>query len=221
MSSIAFTRDEVILALDVLYSVERKRVSASSKEIADLSALLNRLPIHPTENRRADFRTDTGISSQLDRFYRSLSSGRNNENVGALFFEVYFEFEGRIGELHKIAEAIRRNESYYSLRFGSRPENIGFPEGILLGHMYRTIESKASAKFDLADHCEICNLKPELYYLPCGSLLQLHLMISPIDLNGKKSYDSVNFITVCPTCHTALHRICPWRTREDFRTILR
>lgn len=221
MASIAFTRDEIILSLDVLYSTERHRVSANSKEMVDLSALLNRLPIHSAENRRADFRTNTGITAQLDRFCRALSSGKNVGNVGSLFFEVYFEFEGRIGELHKIAEAIRRNEPYYSLRFGNQSEDFGFPEGILLGHMHRTIESQAIARLDLADHCEICSLKPDLYYIPCERLLQLHLIVPPIELNGKKSYGPENFITVCPTCHAALHRIRPWRTREDCGTILR
>ena len=71
MSSIAFTRDEVILALDVLYSAGGQRVSADSEEIVGLSALLNRLPIHPTENRSADFRNARGVTGQLMRFRSS------------------------------------------------------------------------------------------------------------------------------------------------------
>ena len=220
MSSSAFTRDEVILALDVLYSSEMQRVSADSEEIADLSALLNRLPIHPIENRRVDFRTGTGITAQLNRFRRSLFSGINKDNVGPLFFKVNFEFENRIEELHKIAKAIRRNEPYYSLRFGSRSEDIGFPEGVLLGHLHRMIEVRVTAKFDLANHCEICNLRPELCYIPCKGLLQPHLIVPPVDLNGKKKYGPESFITVCPTCHAVLHRIRPWRTRKDCCTIL-
>ena len=221
MSSSAFTRDEVILALDVLYSSEMQRVSADSEEIADLSALLNRLPIHPIENRRVDFRTGTGITAQLNRFRRSLCSGINKDNVGPLFFKVNFEFENRIEELHKIAKAIRRNEPYYSVRFGSRSEDIGFPEGVLLGHLHRTIEVQAAARLCFADHCEICSLKPEICYLPCEGLLQPHLIVPPVELNGKTKYSPQSFITVCPTCHAALHRIRPWRTGEDCRTILR
>ena len=91
MSSSAFTRDEVILALDVLYSSEMQRVSADSEEIADLSALLNRLPIHPIENRRVDFRTGTGITAQLNRFRRSLLSGVNKDHVGPLLFKFNIE----------------------------------------------------------------------------------------------------------------------------------
>ena len=50
MASASFTRDEVILALDVFYSSPKGRVTADSDEIKELSLLLNRLPIHPVEN---------------------------------------------------------------------------------------------------------------------------------------------------------------------------
>lgn len=50
MASASFTRDEVILALDVFYSSQKGRVTADSDEIKELSLLLNRLPIHPVEN---------------------------------------------------------------------------------------------------------------------------------------------------------------------------
>ena len=50
MAGSGFTRDEVILALDLLYSSEDGRISPNSKEMKGLSALLNRLPIHPVKN---------------------------------------------------------------------------------------------------------------------------------------------------------------------------
>lgn len=220
MANESFTRDEVILALDVLYSSEKQRVSPDSEEMVDLSELLNKLPIHPTQNRRSDFRTASGISTQLQRFQRTLLSGNNTNNIGLLFFIINSDFENRHDELHRIAEAIRRNEPYFSSEYGNRQEDSGFPEGILLGHLHREIEARDGAKLELANHCEICSLKPELYYLPCGILLQPHLLISPTELDGKKKYGSEHFITVCPNCHAALHRIRPWRTKNNCGTIL-
>lgn len=76
MASASFTRDEVILALDVFYSSPKGRVTADSDEIKELSLLLNRLPIHPVENRRADFRSPVGITTQLIRFRSSCISGK-------------------------------------------------------------------------------------------------------------------------------------------------
>lgn len=110
MANANFTRDEVILALDVLYSAEGQRVLADSEEMADLSALLNRLPIHPIENRRPDFRNPNGVTQQLALFRSSCNTGNKAPSVGIIFFNIAFEFENRIEELHKIAEAIRRNE---------------------------------------------------------------------------------------------------------------
>ena len=221
MASASFTRDEVILALDVLYSSENGRVYADSEEMAELSALLNRLPIHPLEGRREDFRTASGITAQVYRFQRALITGKNKNNVGLLFFEINLEYANRNDELHKIAQAIRKNEGCFSLEYGNVNEDIGFPEGILLGHLHRAIERRDGVKAPLADHCEVCNMKPELYYLSCGNLLQPHLVISPTELNGKKKYSVDKFITVCPTCHAVLHRIRPWKSNNNCGEILR
>lgn len=221
MASASFTRDEVILALDVLYSSENGRVYADSEEMADLSALLNRLPIHPVKNRRDDFRNTTGITRQINLLRTSLNTGNHNVNLGAMFIEVAVEFSGRHDDLHQIAEAIRRNERYFSAEYGNSAEDTGFPEGILLGHLHRVIEKRDGAKHTLGDHCEICNLKPDLYYQPCGGLLQPHLLIPPVELDGKKKYDAGQFITVCPTCHAALHQIRPWRTKDNCGEVLR
>lgn len=220
MLSASFTRDEVILALDVLYSSEKERVSADSEEIAELSALLSRLPIHPSENRRAVFRNTTGITRQIKLLQSNLRTGNRDPNVGTMFFTVAFEFENRQEELHEIAQAIRRNETCFTGTYGSVSEDIGFPEGILLGHLHQAIENRDGRRYKLEDHCEVCSLKPELYYQPCGNLLQPHLTVSPVQLDGKKKYGTELFITVCPNCHAALHRIRPWHTKDRCEKIL-
>ena len=93
MASASFTRDEVILALDVLYSSENGRVTADSDEIKELSLLLNRLPIHPLENRRADFRNPHGVAVQLSKFRSNCNTGKKDPHLGSVFFDVAFEYE--------------------------------------------------------------------------------------------------------------------------------
>lgn len=220
MSSFRFSRDEVILALDVLYSSKHERISADSDDIKDLSALLNRLPIHPNENRRSDFRTTTGITKQIKILQSNLRTGNRDNHVGAMFFNIASEFENRHDELHEIAQAIRRNEKYFMMEFGDYSEDMGFPEGVLLGHLHRLIETRDGSQYTLSDRCEVCDLKPELYYNSCGAILQNHLLVPPSRLEGNKKYGVNNYITVCPTCHAVLHRIRPWRTKEDCREVL-
>lgn len=221
MASASFTRDEVILALDVLYSSENGKVSADFAEIKELNLLLKRLPIHPLENRRADFRSPTGITAQLMRFRSSCLSGINGQNVGGLFFRVAFEYENRVNELHSIAKAIRNNKEVFVCLFGSPLEENGFPEGILLGHLHNIIEQRDGAKLAIKDHCEVCNSRPALCYRNAGQLLQNHLIVAPTLMNYSKKYRADSFLTVCPTCHAALHRYRPWLIKENCEDVLR
>lgn len=221
MASASFTRDEVILALDVLYSSPNGRVTADSDEITELSMLLNRLPIHPVENRRADFRNNTGIARQIMLYRSSCNTGKRDPNIGSLFFAVAFEYEDRPDELHSIAQAIRKNEAAFASMFGESREDEGFAEGVLLGHLHRLIEQRDGAKLAIKDYCEVCNSRPVLCYRNAGTLLQNHLVIAPTLMDYSKKYRADSFLTVCPTCHAALHRYRPWLTKEDCGDVLR
>lgn len=221
MLKASFTRDEVILALDVLYFSENGRVSADSAEIKELSLLLNRLPIHPLENRRADFRNATGIARQIMLYRSSCNVGKRDPHVGIQFFTVAFEYEDRMAELHSIAKAIRRNEAAFVSQFGAPLEDDGFPEGILLGHLHRIIERRDGAKLVMKDYCEVCNSRPTLCYRNSGQLLQNHLVVAPTLMDYSKKYRADSFLTVCPTCHAALHRYRPWLMKENCEDVLR
>ena len=72
MANVSFTRDEIILSLDVLYSAEGKSLSPASESIKELSAVLNKLPIHPLEKRPDNFRNCVGVSHQIERFERAI-----------------------------------------------------------------------------------------------------------------------------------------------------
>ena len=56
MANTSFTRDEAILALDVLYFADKLRLNKESYEIVELSELLNELPIIPISARGVIFR---------------------------------------------------------------------------------------------------------------------------------------------------------------------
>lgn len=221
MANASFTRDEVILALDVLLQAEGSPLTAHSDSIKELCSLLQELPIHPRENRRADFRNETGVNRQIGLYKTSCRTGKRDPNVGELFFAVAQEFEDNTERLHSIAEAIRRSFSCYDSTFGSPSEEEGFPEGILLGHLHRIIEKRDGKKFAVKDRCLICQLEPELLYQPCGVLLEHHLTVDPVLMDSSKRYREADFITVCPNCHAALHRYRPWLNRDSCASLLR
>ena len=84
MANVAFTRDEVILTLDVLYNSGTPRLNSTSEQIAELSALLQKLPIYSYSFHGEPFRNETGRSRQVYLFKSSLRTGVKDPNVGKL-----------------------------------------------------------------------------------------------------------------------------------------
>lgn len=223
MSNASFTRDEVILTLDVLYSSGDDRLSKSSPAISDLCNILQTLPIHSEVNRPENFRNTDGVSDQIRSFRQEVSGFKGTRwAVGKIFHEVAKEFQGRTNELHEIAVAIRRNKAFFNdFSFGHSEENIGFPEGALLSHLHRVIERRDSIRLSKEKRCAICKISMERIYNNCNDSLDFHLLIPVVQLDASKRYLPENFVTVCPNCHAALHQYRPWRVRENMNDILR
>ncbi len=216
MSNASFTRDEVILALDVLYGNEGVTPKPDSAAIRELSALLHRLPIHPLEVRKEDFRTPTGVQAQIFRYQH-----RYSNMVGTMFYEIDAEFENRHEELHAIADAIRRNVDHFkATAFGDPREGISFPEGTLLEHLHHIVETRDSKSLSPGDRCEICQIDTADIYPSCPNIMAMHLTVPITELDGKRRYGPSHFISVCPNCHSALHLRRPWLTKENCGELL-
>lgn len=222
MSNIRFTRDEVILALDVLYFHGNQRLNSKAPAIVELSDLLNQLPIHKYEGRGRNFRTPTGVLKQILTFQKCCENGERSVQVGKVFFEVATDYSSELDALHEIACAIRKNSPFFDTSpLDSNLESDSFPEGILLGRLHKFIEKRDSAGLVVADRCDICGIKTDEIYRSNLNLLSSHLMVPITQLDGRKRYSDSNYITVCPNCHSALHRSRPWLTKENYRAILR
>ena len=63
-----WTRDELILALNLYINAGRVQLDNNDPRVIELSELLNNLPIHPTELRQAKFRNPNGVSMKLGNF---------------------------------------------------------------------------------------------------------------------------------------------------------
>ena len=222
MSNASFTRDEVILALDVLYFSGEKHLSKNSPAIAELCTLLQELPIHPMKDRPENFRNTVGVSEQIYKFSNERKGiDHKTWKVGTIFHHIADEFSGHEETLHEIAACIRRNYAFLAGRsIGNSDFFNDFPEGALLGYLHRTIEMRDGAALPPAERCDLCQLIVDAIYQPGKSILQRHLTIPPTALDGRKKYTEQDFITVCPNCHAALHRYRPWLERENCADIL-
>lgn len=222
MSNIRFTRDEVILALDVLYFHGNQRLNSKAPEIIELSELLNKLPIHPVKSRGQIFRNPSGVLKQIVAFDSSFRKGNKSVNVGKVFYEVATEYSDQLDMIHDIAQVIKENADVFDeMTFGNNLESESFPEGALLGHLHRIIEKRDSEKFTIGERCMICGINTNEIYNSCSNLMSMHLAVPITKLNARKKYAENDFITVCPNCHAALHQKRPWITIENCDAIIR
>ena len=219
-----WTRDEVILGLDVLISNEGKSLSIDSKAIIELSQLLNRLPLIPISKRNEKFRNVAGVRRQLLTFEWSLRNKKKASHVGQMFYTVFSEYNGNLIELQNIAQAIRRNEiSIHEMGGCIFDETINFPEGNILHSLHRHLEWREGARFQKeSKKCAVCFIQPEQIYgsLAITHFFETHLLVPPIKLSPNLDFINDDFITVCPNCHRMLHQYRPWLSRNRCKEIL-
>ena len=102
-------RDEVILALDLYYSLESGQMSASNPNVIELSKILNRLPIHISRPNEVKFRNANGVNLKLGNFkhYDPDYKGEGLKGGSKLDKEVLNEFYGNRKSLKSIANKIK------------------------------------------------------------------------------------------------------------------
>jgi 5-methylcytosine-specific restriction protein A len=64
----SWTRDELILALDLYFKAGRKWLPPDHSEVVQLSNLLNRLSLHDPTIRETNFRNPQGVAMKFGNF---------------------------------------------------------------------------------------------------------------------------------------------------------
>lgn len=198
MCHIPWVRDEVILALAVVFRSGKKTYPVDSFECQELSKQLNALPILPLDKRSATFRNPNGMSFQLGKLSRVILNLKPIEYMGDLFSQVLLEYPDR-DKLLNIASAIVSNIEFANdISHEFFRKSAVFKEGILLEGIHCYLESKSNA--ELEDHCEICGMFPEAIYISGISftILEKHCLTPPELLSKKTPLNKKNMLTVCP-----------------------
>lgn len=234
-----WTRDELILALDLYLAHEGILPDKKSKEIASLSALLNRLSAKIQPEGSATFRNRNGTYMKLANFRRfdprftsqgkkGLSRGNKDEEV------VWNEFAGDRQKLQKVAEAIRKevdSPTFETTAYDDLDEVSEAPEGRVLTRVHRTrernrklVETKKAKVFRASGKlvCEACDFDFEETYGSRGRMFIEAHHTKPVEGLGEEGKTHIDDLALlCSNCHRMIHVSQPWLSVEELRSILR
>lgn len=216
-----WTRDELILALDLYFSINPLHTNKDNPEIKGLSALLNALPIHRGNARGGNFRNPTGVYMELCNFLRfdPNYSGKGLKRGAKLQEEVWNEFAADLPRLRRTAEAIRQNYQIALLSGDDdrdEAEGAGYPEGKILFKLHKARERSATLTKKKKQRilektgqlvCEVCSFDFNKVYGALGyGFAECHHVLPVSSLPPEYQTKLSDLAIVCANCHRMLHR---------------
>ena len=229
-----WTRDELILALDVYFS----GIAHSPKEpkIAELSRLLKSLPFHGEEKKAANFRSANSVRMKLDNFLSLDPSydGVGLERIAKEDGRVWNEFVDKKSDLKAIALTIREHAKRPQTLEGSGNLELTYaeaPEGRILTQIHvvrernrRLVKAKKERVFEKTGmlECEACGFDFAKKYgeergrgfIECHHNKPLH-SLKPGD---RTRLDDLSLL--CSNCHRMIHVKQPWLELEELILLL-
>lgn len=235
-----WTRDELILALELYMRSPRSPAGITSKEVADLSETLTLLGQRLGKSADATYRNANGVYMKMMNFRRfdptvistgrvGLSRGNKDEAT------VWHEFADNPPRLKAVAASIvaaLRDEKEWSAE--QQPWDDDFaeaPEGRVLTRMHVTrernrklVEKKKSAALSRSGRlcCEVCDFDFAVRYGERGrGFIEVHHTKPVHTLEPGASTRLADLALVCANCHRMIHTSRPWLQLNELREILR
>jgi 5-methylcytosine-specific restriction protein A len=227
-----WTRDELILALDLYVREPSARGSKTHPDVQKLSDLLNRLPIRPGAGIDANYRNPNGVGMKLSNFlrYDPDYEGKGLERGGKLEEEMWNEFADDRKRLAKVAAAIRSNydtDEAEPLAAEAQEEDEEATEGRILTRVHRArernsklIQRKKDQVLKASDRlaCEVCGFDfAETYGSVGEGFAECHHNKPVSELRPGEKTKLSDLSVLCANCHRMLHRAKPWLAVNELR----
>ena len=231
-----WTRDELILALDVYFAEDfvSNPGSHHDSKMVDLSKLLNSLPIHANRAENATFRNSHGAYMKLCNYLRhdDRYSGKGLASGSQLDKAVWEEFYEDRERLRNIADAIRVGATELQNKtpqVSDVDDDEEFPEGRILMRLHRERERnpglvKKAKQAALKKHgrlfCRACNFDFHEQYGDVGEgFIECHHVL-PLSVAQQSKPKLVDIALLCSNCHRMVHRRRPWLEMDQLTSLL-
>ena len=230
-----WTRDELILALDLYFQFDRIP-SSKNPEVLTLSDTLNLLPIHKTDNKNQKFRNPEGVHMKLCNFLRFDPNypGKGLDAGSKLDEIVWNDFSGNKTLLRRIANAIKETYILHPNKLLEDPVNLSddeeFLEGKLLTRLHKTRERNSLLTKRKKDYvlqnsgsleCEVCGFDFQKKYGELGyGFAECHHLISVSEFDQVRKSRIDDLAIVCANCHRMLHRSKPMLSIQELARLI-
>jgi 5-methylcytosine-specific restriction protein A len=233
-----WSRDELILALDLYVRFKGNPPGKASKEVVELSQLLNEMGSQ-IANRASDFRNANGVYMKVMNFRRFdpayISQGKKGlQRGGKMEEEVWEHFAVQPSELARTAKAIRQIVMKGQIPTAVQEEEDDLAEaeeGRILTrlHMGRErshslIEKKKASALKVHGRlqCEACSFNFEAAYGSRGSgFIEAHHTKPLYRLLPGDKTRLADLALLCSNCHRMIHARRPWLTVDGLKQIIR
>ncbi|HCG8133058.1 TPA: HNH endonuclease [Vibrio parahaemolyticus] len=229
-----WTKDELILALDLYFRQPDAIGNAKHEKVIELSELLNSLPIHNGGVKQQKFRNPNGIGMKLANFLRYDPSykGAGLKQGSALEEVVWNEFSSDKSNLSFVAEAIKENTVHFKAELPQveSDEEDEASEGQVLTKVHKFRERNAALvkkkKKQVLEKtgklaCEACDFDFVQKYGSLGfGFAECHhdKPVSTLKPNEKTKISDLRIL--CANCHRMLHRANPWINVADLKDLM-
>lgn len=214
-----WTRDETILAMDLLIRRRPQVPGEVDPDVMELSRLLRVAPIHPLEKRNEKFRNPSGVSMKLQNLdsVEAGARGRRGLSRSSTDRAVWEEFKDRPEALRTMAAAIRRGLA----ELPSPAETLvdddeELPEGRVLTAKHKVRERqkgfrrkvlKRNRKAFGRTTCEACNRPGRVRH--AGERVEqaefeVHHVV-PLAVSEERKTRVSDLALLCAGCHRLIH----------------
>jgi len=226
-----WTRDELILALDLYFKEPTAHGNASHHSVVELSNLLNALPLHKGRKLNEKYRNPNGVGMKLANFRtfdpeyeKGLSSSSRLDH------EIWDEFSADKKRLNTIAVAIKSN--YNDISSADElddDDDTEATEGRILTRIHQKRERSAKLikkkkqqvlKQTGKLECEVCGFDYEKVYGKRGNGFAECHHTKPVSKLGEGEKTKLSDLAViCANCHRMIHKSRPWLSLDELENL--
>lgn len=207
-----WSRDEVILALDLYFRCEGKIPSKKDPRVVELSKILNSLPLHVAARKNQAFRNPDGVAFKLQNL-RQVATGKGLGNTSSVDEAVWADYGNSPQAVAELAKSIKDG---IGQELPQPEEDEVFAEGRILTAQHLRRERSPKLRKKLLEsltksdrlYCEGCGAPPKAKTEALRhAAYEVHHKRPLAMEEGKQQTRLADVALLCANCHRLIHRM--------------